>query len=42
MPELNSPCTTAFETPGLATAANGKEKYDAFFKQFNDPMMAPH
>jgi uncharacterized oxidoreductase len=23
-------------------AANGKEKYDAFFKQFNDAMMAPH
>jgi uncharacterized oxidoreductase len=22
--------------------ANGKEKYDAFFKQFNDAMMAPH
>jgi uncharacterized oxidoreductase len=21
---------------------NGKEKYDAFFKQFNDAMMAPH
>jgi uncharacterized oxidoreductase len=22
--------------------ANGKEKYDAFFKQFNDAMLAPH
>jgi len=21
---------------------NGKEKYDAFFQQFNDAMMAPH
>jgi uncharacterized oxidoreductase len=21
---------------------NGKEKYDAFFHQFNDAMMAPH
>jgi uncharacterized oxidoreductase len=23
-------------------ASNGQEKYDAFFKQFNDAMMAPH
>jgi uncharacterized oxidoreductase len=23
-------------------AANGQEKYDAFFKQFNDSMLAPH
>jgi uncharacterized oxidoreductase len=23
-------------------ASNGEEKYDAFFKQFNDAMMAPH
>jgi uncharacterized oxidoreductase len=23
-------------------AANGQEKYDAFFKQFNDAMLAPH
>jgi uncharacterized oxidoreductase len=23
-------------------ASNGEEKYDAFFKQFNDAAMAPH
>ena len=23
-------------------ASNGQEKYAAFFKQFNDAMMAPH